>query len=144
MDDKRIEFTKPTFIKALSELYAYVATLEDDKTYFIDIKEQKKKRSLNANRYLWVMCQQIAEALGKKYLSEKYEVYSAGTETKPQINQDAVRIMIQTQNGAGAASDTTVKNITRFLEAQTGKLYGKPANMLKPEDTVLTPVTPQP
>ena len=36
---------------------------------------------------------QIAEALGKKYLSEKYEVYSAGTETKPQINQDAVRIM---------------------------------------------------
>ena len=58
--------------------------------------------------------------------------------------QDAVRIMIQTQNGADAASDTTVKNITRFLEAQTGKLYGKPANMLKPEDTVLTPVTPQP
>ena len=36
---------------------------------------------------------QIAEALGKKYLSEKYECYSAGTETKPQINQDAVRIM---------------------------------------------------
>lgn len=58
--------------------------------------------------------------------------------------QEAVRIMIQTQNGAGSASDTTVKNITRFLEAQTGKLYGKPANMLKPEDTVLTPVTPQP
>jgi len=36
---------------------------------------------------------QIAEALGKKYLSDIYEVYSAGTETKPRINQDAVRIM---------------------------------------------------
>ncbi len=36
---------------------------------------------------------QIAEALGKKYLSEWFECYSAGTETKPQINQDAVRIM---------------------------------------------------
>ena len=36
---------------------------------------------------------QIAEALGKKYLSDCYECYSAGTETKPQINQDAVRIM---------------------------------------------------
>ena len=36
---------------------------------------------------------QIAEALGKKYLSDICEVYSAGTETKPQINQDAVRIM---------------------------------------------------
>lgn len=36
---------------------------------------------------------QIAEALGKKYASDKYDFYSAGTETKPQINQDAVRIM---------------------------------------------------
>lgn len=36
---------------------------------------------------------QIAEALGKKYLSEYFECYSAGTEIKPQINQDAVRIM---------------------------------------------------
>ena len=38
---------------------------------------------------------QIAEALGKKYLSDTYECYSAGTETKPQINQDAVRLMKQ-------------------------------------------------
>ncbi len=36
---------------------------------------------------------QIAEALGKKYLSDKFDCFSAGTETKPQINQDAVRIM---------------------------------------------------
>lgn len=36
---------------------------------------------------------QIAEALGKKYLSDSFECYSAGTEIKPQINQDAVRIM---------------------------------------------------
>ena len=36
---------------------------------------------------------QIAEALGKKYLSDVCECYSAGTETKPQINQDAVRLM---------------------------------------------------
>ena len=36
---------------------------------------------------------QIAEALGKKYLSDLCDCYSAGTETKPQINQDAVRIM---------------------------------------------------
>lgn len=36
---------------------------------------------------------QIAEAFGKKYLSDICECYSAGTETKPQINQDAVRLM---------------------------------------------------
>lgn len=36
---------------------------------------------------------QIAEALGKKYASDRYDFYSAGTELKPQINQDAVRLM---------------------------------------------------
>lgn len=36
---------------------------------------------------------QIAEALGKSLASEIFESYSAGTETKPQINQDAVRLM---------------------------------------------------
>lgn len=36
---------------------------------------------------------QIAEALARKHLSDICEVYSAGTETKPQINQDAVRLV---------------------------------------------------
>ncbi len=38
---------------------------------------------------------QIAEALGKHLASDVFESYSAGTETKPQINQDAVRMMKQ-------------------------------------------------
>ena len=36
---------------------------------------------------------QMAEAFAKAYLSKKYECYSAGIETKPQINEDALRIM---------------------------------------------------
>ena len=36
---------------------------------------------------------QIAEALGKHLTSDVFESFSAGTETKPQINQDAVRLM---------------------------------------------------
>ena len=36
---------------------------------------------------------QVAEALGKHFASDVFESYSAGTETKPQINHDAVRIM---------------------------------------------------
>ena len=36
---------------------------------------------------------QIAEALGRHLAGEAFMSYSAGTETKPQINQDAVRIM---------------------------------------------------
>ena len=37
--------------------------------------------------------QELAEALGKALASDVFESYSAGTETKPQINQDAVRLM---------------------------------------------------
>lgn len=36
---------------------------------------------------------QIAEALGKKLCADVFESYSAGSETKPQINPDAVRLM---------------------------------------------------
>lgn len=36
---------------------------------------------------------QIAEALGKHLASDVFECYSAGTEVKPQINLDAVRLM---------------------------------------------------
>ena len=39
---------------------------------------------------------QIAEALGEKLAGDKFEFYSAGTEIKPQINQDAVRLMKET------------------------------------------------
>jgi arsenate reductase len=38
---------------------------------------------------------QVAEALGKHLAGELFESYSAGTETKSQINQDAVRLMKQ-------------------------------------------------
>lgn len=38
---------------------------------------------------------QMAEALSRHFAAEVFDAYSAGTETKPQINQDAVRIMKQ-------------------------------------------------
>ncbi|MCP1110421.1 arsenate reductase ArsC [Ohessyouella blattaphilus] len=38
---------------------------------------------------------QIAEALGKHFAGDIFDFYSAGTETKPQINQDAVRLIKQ-------------------------------------------------
>ncbi|HZJ99878.1 MAG TPA: arsenate reductase ArsC [Tissierellaceae bacterium] len=34
---------------------------------------------------------QMAEALGKLFASDVFDSYSAGTETKPEINQDAVK-----------------------------------------------------
>jgi arsenate reductase len=41
---------------------------------------------------------QIAEALGKFLASDVFESYSAGTEVKPNINKDAVRIIKRLYN----------------------------------------------
>ena len=38
---------------------------------------------------------QIAEAFGRHLVADVFESYSAGTETKPRINPDAVRLMKQ-------------------------------------------------
>lgn len=41
---------------------------------------------------------QMAEVLGKIYGRDIFESYSAGTETKPQINQDAVKVIKKLYN----------------------------------------------
>lgn len=38
---------------------------------------------------------QMAEALGKRFAADVFDSFSAGTETKPSINKDAVRIINQ-------------------------------------------------
>ncbi len=48
---------------------------------------------------------------------------------------EAVRIMFETQVGR-VPSDSTISDVTRFLEAQTGKLEGKPLDQLTPSDVV--------
>ncbi len=59
---------------------------------------------------------QIAEALGKKYLSDICDCYSAGTKITPQINQDAVRLMKQIY-GINMDSDQYPKLFSDIPEA---------------------------
>lgn len=59
-------------------------------------KKEKLKMSKKKIAFICVhnSCRsQIAEALGKHFRGDKYDFYSAGTETKPQINQDSVRLI---------------------------------------------------
>lgn len=56
---------------------------------------------------------QIAEALGKHLAGEVFDSYSAGTETKPQINPDAVRMMKQ-RYGIDMEKEQYSKRITEI------------------------------
>ena len=59
---------------------------------------------------------QIAEALGKHLAGDVFESYSAGTETKPQINQDAVRLMKEIYGIDMEANGQRSKLITEIPE----------------------------
>ena len=68
--------------------------------YYKDMDVRLREHTMYTKRYIidlkirpYFEKSQIAEALGKHLASDVFESYSAGTETKPQINQDAVRIM---------------------------------------------------
>ena len=59
---------------------------------------------------------QIAEALGKHLAGDVFESYSAGTETKLQINQDAVRLMKEIYGIDMEANGQRSKLITEITE----------------------------
>lgn len=67
----KLEFTKKQFIPTVAKLSAYIQTLKEDKTYTVEIKAKPKKRSLNANAYMWVLLDKLA---AKLHLS-KTELY---------------------------------------------------------------------
>lgn len=58
-------------IKAVAWLASYTETLKDDKEYIIEVKEKKKRRSLDANALAWVLMDRLAEKLNM----EKTEIY---------------------------------------------------------------------
>ena len=59
---------------------------------------------------------QIAEALGKHLAGDVFDSFSAGTETKPQINQDAVRLMKEIYGIDMEANGQRSKLITEIPE----------------------------
>ena len=67
---------------------------------------------------------QIAEALGKHLAGDVFDSYSAGTETKPRINQDAVRIMKELYGIDMEANGQHSKLITEIPEVDVAISMG--------------------
>lgn len=60
-----VEFTVVLDSLYRQDVYNVVNAFSGDNTpYVLTIEKQKKKRSLNANAYCWVLCQKIAEKVG--------------------------------------------------------------------------------
>ena len=58
-----------------------------------DYEHRLKNEEENIRISCYKTLTELAEALAKHFRGDEFDFYSAGTETKPQINQDAVRLV---------------------------------------------------
>ena len=65
-------FQKKDGIKAVAWLSSLISSLDDNKTYAVEVKQHKKQRSLDANAYCWVLIDKLSEKLNVS----KTEIYS--------------------------------------------------------------------
>ncbi len=59
----KLSFKKDKFAFLLPRIMEFVNSLEDGKEYELEIKQRRKKRSLNANNYSWKLTDELANKL---------------------------------------------------------------------------------
>ena len=86
---KQLIFEKTNGIKAIAWLSSLISSL-DNKKYVIEVKQYRKKRSLDANAYCWVLIDKLAEIMFKNLKS--YEQQQTTEEKiKETIYKNAIR-----------------------------------------------------
>lgn len=60
-----LDFRKEDLPQAIAWLAKLIETLDESKEYTIEVKEKKKKRSLDANSYFWALADKLSEKLNK-------------------------------------------------------------------------------
>lgn len=73
---EQIQFVPKDFELVLPRLIRFVKSLPQENNFVLEIKEEKKLRSLTANAYLWVLCEKLAAERSKEdALTTKEEIY---------------------------------------------------------------------
>lgn len=60
-----LDFRKEDLPQAIAWLAKLIETLDGEKEYVIEVKEKKKKRSLDANAYFWALTDELSKKLNK-------------------------------------------------------------------------------
>lgn len=107
---KEINFTTDEKIKAIAELASYLDSLESGKTYTLTVKEKKKKRSLDANAYAWVLMDKLAAVMHqpKEEIYKSYIKEIGGNSETVCIKSEAAESLCNgwSRNGLGWQTDT--------------------------------------
>ena len=70
----KLSFKKGKFNFLLPKILDFIAGLDEEKSYELEIKQIRKKRSLNANKFSWKLTDELADSLmlcGSKITKEE-------------------------------------------------------------------------
>ena len=108
-------FTKKDGIKAIAYLSSLIDSLDDAKQYALTVKEHKKRRSMEANRYFWALCDQLAAKVGiaKTDLYKSYIREIGGNSDIVCAMNETVEKLCETwqKNGIGWIAETMPSKI---------------------------------
>lgn len=63
MASLKLPFKKGKFNLLLPRILDFISSLDEEKDYDLEIKQRRKKRSLNANNYSWKLTDELADKL---------------------------------------------------------------------------------
>ena len=119
----KIQFKKNKFNFLLPRILDFIASLDEDKEYDIEIRQVRKKRSLNANNYSWKLTDELADKLviaGMKLSKEEVHAEMIFRYGQPMLDENGMPITISVLQGV---------KITDFYpyakEIGTGTVKGK-------------------
>lgn len=98
----KILFKKSKFNLLLPRILDYIAGLEEDKDYDFEIKQHRKKRSLNANNYSWELTDQLADKLvlaGVKITKEECHAEMIFRYGQVLLDENGERVVYSTKQG---------------------------------------------
>lgn len=105
----KIEFKKADLVPTMAKVGAFIESLVDKEEYVLEIKPRVKHRSLDANRYMWVLIGKLQAELAKNDPQiTKDEIYQGyvrqyGKSVDYQLPDSAVIAMMRSwgKNGLG-------------------------------------------
>lgn len=91
---KTFQYTKKTATRTLAILTRFLESLDESKTWDIQIKQHREKRSLDANAYCWHLCEELGKVLGlTKEQVYRQHIKEVGVFKQAAINERAVKTL---------------------------------------------------
>lgn len=102
MENFSVKFKKTQFNFLLPKILDFVSTLDDAKEYEFIINQVRKKRSINANNYSWLLTDKLSDKLtlaGMKLSKEECHAEMIFRYGQPMLDENEVPILISVLQG---------------------------------------------